>query len=145
MTREEAKVFCDKVVGAINTLAEMNGQNGIETCSISKNFNIYSGIFVLANALDAELKRKWIGTGFRYPVRVYFEYDGVEFFENCAVKTKEPDDVYELELELKDEEQTPFDDTDSTPEIFKGMQKAVDDFDSATSNIHAELDSLGQV
>ena len=144
MTKEEAQKYVDTVATAIHTLIDIDNQSGISICTMNKEFHIYSGIFSLAAALELPLKREWRSDS-SYPIELSFEYEGVKFYELCKIKTRKPDDIYSVELELSDKEKVPFDDSDETPEIFKGMQKAVDDFDSATSNIHAELGSLGVV
>ena len=144
MTREEAKKYLDTVATAIHTLIDIDNQNGISICTMNPEFHIFSGIFQLSEALELPLQREWRNDS-SYPIELSFTYEGVKFYELCKIKTRKPDDIYSVELELSDKEKVPFDDSDETPEIFKGMQKAVDDFDSATSNIHAELGSLGVV
>ena len=143
MTKEEAKKYVDTVATAIHTLIDIDNQSGISICTINKEFHIYSGIFNLAAALELPLEREWRSDS-SYPIELSFEYEGVKFYELCKIKTRKPDDIYSVELELSEKEGAPFDDCD-TPEIFKGMKEAIDTFDDNTKNIHADLGTLGVV
>ena len=138
ITKELAIEWLDKQVDAINVL-NTSTDFGVEVCGKTEYVNLYSGLFALAKAIGAKVKRE------RFPsdthnVKASFNYRGIEFLSLYNVKLPEVD-LYSLELEPKCEEEL-FEEREG---IFKDMNKIIKDFDEATSYSHKESGVLGNV
>ena len=143
MTREEAIKFCDTVVDAINAMASLDNQFGIEIIVPNKDFHIYAGIFSLCDALGIDARRSFRDNK-EWNVEVSFDYRGIKFYQLCHAKFELPD-INSIELEQKYGEKLHIDDVDKPIGFFKDMQKTINEFDKATGNLHADLGTLGVV
>ena len=141
MTKEEAYKLLDKVVDAIeyvNSFQENFKELGVETCSKVDYINISSGIFKLCEVLGIKPERKWWDNG-SYDIKVFFMYRGVEFLSLYNGKIDRNIDINSVELVLKDSEK------ETESELFKEMDKVIEDFDRATTYNHEDSGVLGKV
>lgn len=138
MTRELAIEWLDKQVDAINVLNTPT-DFGVEVCCKIDSVCIFSGFFVLANAIGAIVKRERFDAG-TYNVKVSFEYRGITFSSLYRAEIPEYD-INSLELKPKEGEEL----FDEPVGVFKEMDKIIEDFNDATNYTHKESGVLGEV